>query len=416
MKVFNQNLLWVSIATLALTGCGSSDDSNNEIDDEHEHDHEISILVSQANTSTLSLLEEGELEALDDAAADNSATLVLSQTGAYSAVLASDTVNFVHGLHEDEEEGEHEEEGHEEGEHEEEAHVIDFSLTASQVITTNGHFSMLDSGSSVFVAYDDLETITDASEGTSDLSVVETYPALILDEEHDLKLLFDGVDALLYEGTTEETNFTCANPSGHGQTGELVVVACEAGSVALVIEESETEHTFTDSVLTLDGTGANYQWRAKGGVIVGYEPSTSNYAIVELDETTGDIQLVTGSQDVTHDFSQNICDLQLDSESQDVLALSENGHFAVLNHEGEALKNIVLDESSATECGDLIMAVAAKTAIVVDNSVQQGYEIDVDDVESNPSGYHVHERFDLTVNDVHNMVIFHEIEEGEHEH
>jgi hypothetical protein len=433
MKKYNQNLLWISITTLALTACGGGNsNSNDNISEKDEHDHEFSILVAQNNTSTLSLLEEGELEALDRDAAGNGATLVLGETGAYAAVLASNTINFVHGLHDEDEE---EEEENNEEEHEEEAHVLDFTFTGSDVshvITTGGHFAVLDAGSTTFIEYDELENDMPATE-VVDLGVTETYPALMIDEEHELVMVFDGTDAKLYEDTTEEDSFACANPSSHGQTDELVVVSCGAGALALVIEENEenekneeneeneknkaTEgHTFTSSALTLDGTASKYVWRAQGHVIVGFEPGTSNYAIVELDDDAGEPVVVKGSDDSAFTFEKNICDMQLDSEEQDILAMTLDGTFVALDHEGIELKSIELDFSAASTCGDFIMAPAAKTALVVDNKAKKGYEIDMEESESGSATYHLHEDFDLTVSDIANMVVFHEKDESEHEH
>jgi hypothetical protein len=404
MKKYNQNLLWISITALALTACGgSSSSSSDDTSEADEHDHEFSILVAQNNTSTLSLLEEGELEALDDAAAGNGATLVLGETGAYAAVLANNTINFVHGLHDEEE--------HEEEEHEEEAHVLDFDLTGSQVITTGGHFAVLDAGTTTFIEYDELENDMPATENTDALSLIETYPALMIDEDHGVVMVFDGTDAKVFEDTTEEASFACANPSSHGQVDELVVVTCDEGALAVVIEENESteEHTFTNSILTLDGTDADYIWSAQGHVIVGFEPSTSNYAIIELDDET-----VTVSN--PFEFAANICDMQLDSDEQDILAITLGGTFVALDHEGIELQSIELDYSVASTCDDFTMAAADKTAIVVDNNAQKGYELDIEESESGSATYHLHEDFDLAVSDIASMVVFHEKDESEHEH
>jgi hypothetical protein len=408
MKKYNQNLLWISITALALTACGgsSSSSSSDDTSEADEHDHEFSILVAQNNTSTLSLLEEGELEALDDAAAGNGATLVLGETGAYAAVLANNTINFVHGLHDEDEEEENIEE-----EHEEEAHVLDFDLTGSQVITTGGHFAVLAAGSTTFIEYDELENDTPATENTDALSLTETYPALMIDEEHEVVMVFDGTNAKFFEDTTEEASFACTNPSSHGQTDELVVVTCDEGALAVVIKEDDLteEHTFTDSILALDGTDADYIWRAQGHVIVGFEPSTSNYAIIELEDET-----VNVSNPFV--FATNICDIQLDSEEQDILAMTLGGTFIALDHEGIELKSIELDFSATSTCGDFIMASAAKTALVVDNTAQKGYELDIEESESGSATYHLHEDFDLTVSDIESMVIFHEKDVSQHEH
>jgi hypothetical protein len=236
----------------------------------------------------------------------------------------------------------------------------------------------------------------------------------MIDEEHGLVMTFDGTDAKIYENIANEESFACVNPSSHGQIDGLVVVTCDAGALAVVIEEDEnTEHTFTSSILTLAGNGANYVWRAEGDVIVGFEPGTSNYAIIELDDSGETSSAVPSNPFV---FAENICDMQLESHEQDILAMTLGGTFVALDHEGTELKSIALDFSTASTCDDFIMAAADKTAIVVDNSAQKGYELDVDESESESATYHLHEDFNLDVSDIASMIVFHEKEESGHEH
>lgn len=407
MKKYNQKLLWISITALALTACGGSKNNNNNnndstssIDDNDNsavHKHEYSILVAQKNTSTLSLLEEGELEALDDAAAGNGATLVLSDSGAYAATFTNNTVNFVHGLHE-------------------EAHVLDYSLTGIKVITTDGHFAVLDTGTTTFIEYDELGNDTPATEDTSALSVTETYPALMIDEEHELVMVFDGTDAKFYEDTTEKDSFTCATPTSHGQTDKLVVISCGAGALALIIEENTAGHTFKSSELTLDGTSSKYIWRAEGHVIVGFEPDTSNYAIVEFDGISPEV--AQGSDTSTSAIERTICDIKLDSEEQDVLVLgagdttNAGDKLVVLNHEGKTLKDVTLNELSNTACNGLIMASASNRAVIINNGAQKAYDIDAHQGDS----YHIHSEYDLLVGDITDVVIFHGKDEDEDGH
>jgi len=246
---------------------------------------------------------------------------------------------------------------------------------------------------------------------------METYPALMIDEGHGLIMVFDGTDAKFYEGTEVEASFACATPTSHGQTDELVVVSCGAGALALVIEEDEAteEHTFTSSALTLDGTASDYIWRAQGHVIVGFEPGTSNYAIVELDESgaTSSVVVVEGTDTGASAIERNICDIKLDSEEQDVLVLvagdatNAGDKIVVLNHEGEVLQNVTLNQSTGTDCENLVMASASKSALVVDNVAQEAYDLDAHD----SGNYHVHSTYELDVSDITSVVIFHEIDE-----
>lgn len=424
MTPFNKDLLWVSIATLALTGCGSSSNSSSDSGDDHDHEHESSILVSQTGTTALSLLEDGELEAVGDAVGNSPVndpiTLVLSETGAYAAVLnvSSTMVSFVHGLHE--EEG-HDEEEHE---HEEEAHVLEFDLPGSKVITTNGHFAVLNSDSTTFVEYDELETITVAPDAIN--VGTETYPALMIEEghgdDHEVLMVFAGGTAAIYEDgeAVVGDSFTCTNPTSHGQTHELVVVSCDEGALTVVIEEDDVtgEHTFTEKNITLDGTEANYTWQAQGHVIVGFAPETTDYAIVELDESGSSPEVVEGGDTGSIELSRNICDIKLDSEEQDVLVLvagdetNAGDKLVVLSHKGEALVNVTLNSSTNTDCDNLVMASASKNVLVVDNSAKKAYDIDAHD----SGDYHVHDTYELDVSGIASAVIFHEKDEDADHH
>ena len=410
MKTFNKNLLWASITAVALTGCGGGSGGSGSSDG-GGGDHEHSILVSQLGAETLSLLKEGELEDLHfdvngtNKAAGEGATLILSETGAYAAVYTPDTniVNFVHGLHDhDDEEGE--DEGEDEGDHEE-PHVLEHTVDGSQVITTNGHFAILDktTGTTTFVEDHALEEKNPDTKPTSSLSASQTYPALMIDEGHDdepdLVMVFAEGKATVYKGLESENSFDCKNPTSHGQIDGLVVVTCDESAIAVVIgEDDEGKDTFTRSTLTLAGNDEKYVWRAGGHVIVGFEPDTKNYAIIELEDDSVDVSN-------PFDFAENICDMQLDSEVQDILSMTLGGTFVALDHEGAELKSIEFDFSATSTCDDFIMAPAAQTAIVVDNSAQKGYELDVEDSSTT---YHLHEDFDLDVSDITSMVIFHE--------
>ena len=414
MKTFNKNLLWASITAVALTGCGGGSSSSGSTE---EHEHESSVLVSQSGNATLSLLEDGALESLTGTTAEVNPSFVLSETGAYAAVLSGTTVSFVHGLHEEEDE-DHDEDDHDEDDHdhEEEAHLLGHSYTGDQVITTGGHFAILNktTKTTTFIEYDELENDTPVTESTSSLSTSQTYPALMIDEDHEVVMVFDGTNAKVYEGLTEEASFECTKPTSHGQTDELVVVTCDEGARAIVIGENESqEHTFTGSLLTLDG--ADYIWRAEGHVIVGFEADTSNYAIVELDGTSPAV--VQGSDASAQAIERTICDIQLDSEEQDIFVLGAGDAtnvgdiLVVLGHKGELLKEETLNTLNNTDCGDLVMASASDNALVINNSVQKAYDIDAHEGDN----YHVHSEYELLVNDIADVVIFHE-KDADHNH
>lgn len=126
--------------------------------------------------------------------------------------------------------------------------------------------------------------------------------------------------------------------------------------------------------------------------------------------------MIKGSDSNAFVFEQNICDLVLDSYASDILTVGTNGTFIALDHDGELLKNITLDESIESDCIDLKITAGAKTALVVDNNAQKGFLLDVHEPETNPSAYHIHGRFDLSVTDVADMIIFHEKDGSGHSH
>jgi hypothetical protein len=197
-----------------------------------------------------------------------------------------------------------------------------------------------------------------------------------------------------------------------GATGVVTVVIEEVVSV----EDESVSHTFAGSTLTLDGTEANYVWQAQGHVIVGFEPGTLNYAIVELDGTSPEV--LQGSDASAQAIERTICDIKLDSEEQDVFVLgagdttNAGDKLVVLSHEGEVQKNVTLNGLSDTACDDLVMASASNSAVVVNNSAMKAYDIDAEEGDS----YHVHSTYELDVSDVSNVVIFHEKNEDEAAH
>ena len=82
------------------------------------------------------------------------------------------------------------------------------------------------------------------------------------------------------------------------------------------------------------------------------------------------------------------------------------------DHEGNTEATITLD--TASTCDNLKMATASQAAFVVDNATQTLYEIDT---ETTATGYHVHGREDVSVDDVASIISFHEAgEEGAHAH
>ncbi len=395
MKLLQQTSL-VMLAGL-ISACGSSDNSSSATGHE-EHGHKI--LVSQVNSDSLSLVHEGVLEAQDGNVAGNGAIILLSGNGEFAATVSAGMVNFVHG-------GEHEE-GHTEEsaeEENEEAEILSYSLSGNQVINTLGHFSVLNAGITTLVAYEQLEATTPAVE-TIDV-VGQTFPALVLEEAEEVILVFANNTATVYEDDVATNDAqACTAPTSAAQNAEYAVFSCDEGNFAVALEEGATDHTieFTD----LDTIGS-YAWAAQGEVVVGLNQADKKQ--IRVVEHNASEELEVGTITTT----DNTCALALDSVDGDILLLNDNNQFQALNHEGTVLNTITLDdEIIQASCSDLVLATAAKTALVVNNAAPKLYVIDM---EAGATAYHIHERQILTVSDVQSMVIFHEKDDAQaHDH
>jgi len=393
MKLLQQTSLVMLVGL--ISACGSSD--NNGSGSGHE-EHSLKVLVSQQNSAGLSLLEEGELEALAGSLAGNAASLLLADNGEFAAALSTSQVNFIHGA-------EHEEGAAEAAEGHEEAELLEFSLAGSKVINSAGHFSILNAGSTSFVAYDQLEQATPDIE-TLNLGVTETFPALILEEAEEVFLVFADNTATVYEaGSATQDTQACSNPTSAIQNEEYAVFTCTQGIYAVALEEGAQEHTIEFTDLGLSG---DYLWVSQGHVVVGLnQGNTQQLQVVEHNQAE---ELIASAINLAN----GVCALALDSQDGDILVVNDNGQMLALDHEGETLATISLDESNSPACSHVKLSSAAKTALVLDNDAQKLYAIDVD-VEG--GSYHIHERNNVAVQDVQSMVIFHDKEDAQaHDH
>lgn len=148
--------------------------------------------------------------------------------------------------------------------------------------------------------------------------------------------------------------------------------------------------------------------------------------------------MVKGSDEDAYSFNRKVCDIQLDSEEQDVLVLVagdattahvklaaseivattyDGAKLVVLNHEGTERASVTINDSAETECSDFVITSASKNALVVDNNAQEAYDIDAHEADSGSANYHIHSTYELDVNDIADLVIFHEKDEdADHDH
>ncbi len=394
----------LTVSSLLLAACGSSSDSDSHSDDVHaEHAH--SLLISQANSDALSVLEEGQAESLAGTAAANGAQLLLADSGEAAAVITAGSVQFVF-VHEEHDEEESEGEAHDEEEELPELSALQIDGVNPKVINSNGHFSVLLNGTTQFVPYAVLENAAPEAE-TVAYAVTETYPALLLheDETHGLlTLVFDGTNAVVYEGDEATASTTpCATVNSTAHVDEFAVVSCTNGenstSFSVKAEENTTTGEHEAEITTIAGIATAVEWQSRAGVFVGLGADNKFYV---LEENANEALEVEGTAFAK---PEGLCQWGLDSQQADIFVLTSS-QLLVLNHDGSQAAAVTLDETSNASCDDVTMAAASQAVFVLDNSAQKLYEIDKDE---GAAFYHIHGREDLSVNDVKAAVNFHEI-------
>jgi hypothetical protein len=404
----------IILSSLILAACGSSDNSASNAEEE-EHGHEM--MISQQGTDTLSFLEEGNAEALDDTAAANGATLLLSNTGEQVAIITTGAVQFVAVHHE--EEGE-EEEGHEEEHELPELSSLSITAAGIKVVNTNGHFSVLADGATQLVPYESLEEGATAEAESLSLGITETYPALLLEEGESevVVLAFGGDEAVIYENgeasVEVEHSKTCDVVNSSAQNGEFALVSCDGSSFSVKLEESAVEgEEHTIQLINIEDISTAVDWTTRAGVFVGYGQTDNKFYVVEEATVADEEVLELESSFAATLDSAELCAWGIDSLSADIFALTADT-LTVFNHLGES-HSLTLDETQNADCDDLRLATANKAVFVMDNQAQVLYEIDK---EEDAAEYHIHGREDLSVNDVASAIVFHEVgtEAEAHDH
>lgn len=408
MKFYINNvshLCAIGLVSSMLAACGGGSSSNKKTTDDDHHDHG-SLLISQASSTTISALDEGSLAAFDNTVAFNGATFVRSDNGEFAAIKGGETIYFAG----------------EDG-------VLLKTIDGNEVLATNGHFSILQAGSSTLLEVESLEEDTLETSSTAGLGLNENFPALMLDEDEEVKLLFVEGKAIVYEGDSASTaEIACTNPSAAAQAHHAAIVTCDEGVTLLQFEEDESTDTisFEATLLNLDGTDSNYLWSSSEHVFAGYVPGSSDYALVHIEEheahseteteaKEAEYELIQPADEDAHAFTGVICEAGLEAEDNDFIFWLAGGEFVALTNEGELNKTIAVDTSSSNDCADYSLSLAAKVAYVLDNNAMKFYEIDVDE---GAAFYHIHETLDISVSDIaDSVVLFHnEAGHGDHDH
>lgn len=400
MKISFKELVRFSFLLIlvgVLSACGGSDSDGHDNDDDHDHEHAHgTLIVSQSGSNSLSIFDEGDLEPFEDTLSFTSATFVRADNGEFAAIKGGSEIQFVG----------------EDG-------ISEHSVMGSEVIATNGHFSILNAGSSTLVEVESLEEEALESESTIDLGLTEVYPAVVLDETEEVLLVFVSGEAQIYEAEQDTTeSFDCTNPSSVAQVHHSAIVTCDEGVTLVMFEEDDAGITYEISALDFNESNSNYVWLSTGHVFAGYAPGTTNYALVHIEEdhsTEIIFSADSSASSLAYGLPAEICAAGIEPEDGDFLFLLSGGTFVALDSEAELINTIVLtDNSTSTTCSDYTMSVTAKSAFILDNDAMIFYEVDVD---ADSSVYHVHEDIDTVFSDiVDSVVLSHEEGEDGHGH
>ncbi len=394
----------IGLFSSMIVACGSDNKSSGGGDgDGDEHDHGA-LIVSQKDSTEIAVFheDEGEFDALDGAFSLTAPSFVRSDNGEFAAsyVAGGSVIEFIG----------------EDG--------LLASETGSQVVATNGHFSILEGSSSKLIEVEALETDPEnlASEAIEP-SVAEVYPALVLDEAEELVMVFVSGEARLYEGATQVVGDTidCTDPTSTAQAHHAVMMTCDDG-VYLVQFEDDPSISYTVTA-QLDVTGDSdsekaYVWSSTEHVFAGYAPGTKDYDIIHI-EDNGDVDNIDTTADGAVVLNDNICVASIEAGDGDLLFWLEGGNFAAADSDAQSVigttGNISISSSDSEDCSSYHMAVTAKVALVLDEVKNKFYELDVEEDEG-ATDYHLHITVDTSDVDLEDTVALFHNEGGSHTH
>lgn len=389
MKRSAFSFLSVSLAAMVLTACGSSDDNNSTSNTEDDHDHEVSqrLLFTETNSSDLTVfeLEEAVFEEVGQAAGVGG-WLLPSDDGLTAALITDTSVQFVHsGLEvHDEDEADSEEE-----EHQEPYFIsgVELSTDDADVVMTNNHYAVLNGSDTDFYIAEDLAEGTAEVESLSIEGVTQTFPALILNEEHELYSVFDGTSAHIYEGEALVESFDCSNPTDAIQNGALALVQCDAGILSLVLEEDESSGEASAHGETILAGVDVEDAQTAGDEILMY--SSDAAYLVHIHDGHADAE----PQSINLTNEQSLCAAALDADAEALLVVRNDKTAEVIDLTGTlAVANLTFTEATDDfSCDTLSVASGEATFIVADNSSGHLYLADSHD----GAAYHIHSTVSL---------------------
>ncbi len=416
-----------ALLALTLSACGG--DSSSDNDHNHNHEHNGRLLFSLTDTTSLQMFDqaEAEFESLQGDASGNAATLVLADNGLSAVVLANNIAQVVYsGLHAEEDEADtthpaantatntaaSEEHAHDEHEH---AELLTLSLSnVERVITTQGHFSLLANGATQLLPTGDVEAAGLDFERITG-PAAQSFPALVLDEAHEMFLFFAADKAQVYEGgvvTADE--FACSNPQAAVQAGAVNVVLCDEGLQYLLVEEDNGVHSLHSGTVSFTSATSITALTSNGHDVVAYNGSN---AFLLYEDTSHNLN--AEALPLTLGAGSTICQAAFASKDNETLALvSDDAFLNLLDLKDSSTNNrIALDEtvSNGLSCTQLALAFAPEGFLVADKQAALLYLID-----SHGGPYHVHSRYpNSQLSNLSQMVLMHSIDaahDHQHEH
>lgn len=407
-NMFKKGSVVLSVALLAA--CGSDDHDHSEA----HHDHGSALLISE-NDGRLTVLEEGETDALTGSTFSSGANLLLATNGEMAAAISAGALEFIVAHHE---------EGSSEEAHAEVVTIAGLDSGVSEMVNSKGHFSVLVGGKTQLIPYGSLEDGAVREVEALDFGIApsEEHPAFLLEETATEKVMlaFNRTDVVVYDVTDASTDATsdtrsCSSLESAVQSSEFTVISCGTDNFSVKLEErvinqgtpeQATEHDIVFATIANVTTAT--EWKTAAGVFVGLGDDDNFYVVEEVNEALALVD--AGQQGFSFAAPAAQCGDSkwgLDSQSADVFAL-EPGKLTVFDHDGTATE-IALTGSTGT-CADLQLAAGSKAVYVLDTAANLIFEIDNEE-----SIYHIHdtETFDSTVG-VASMVLFHEAGEASH--
>lgn len=410
------------LMAVLVGGCNSTEQSATTA---HTDEHNGLVLFSYTDHSQLAVitLADGHRQLLDVPAAGPGASLLAAGDGLSAAVLAGGIVQFVDsGLaeadedHDDDHDDEH-------AEQYEPPAIIALQSAADQVIAGNGFFSVLDGGSSQLLEWHELHDANAYSRQLAPAGLLQDHAAAVLDAEHGLYLVFadkratvyhdDGISGLLATGDS----FACSRPAQLQQSASLLLVHCDEGWHWLLSDSHDDPLQPDYGTLALAGLPAIEQWRIGHDMAIGFNSNDLSLVMLHMDHDEAETTLFSlQQQDMPFVPSgSRWCNAGFDA-NQRLLLASDTGRLLVVDHNGDVLQQIQLDESLTTSlsCDDLLIRNSNDSVAILDKASARLYLID-----AHNGPYAIHRRLSVdhaaTIADMALLLASHDDHDEQHD-